>query len=183
MCPLDARTVRAFVLGAVVIAILIGVSAYSIGVTSSNEFCMSCHEMRLVAEQGWMQSKHHSNPKGVVANCVDCHLPAEPVAMLWTKTRDGMKDVFVHYFGNSDPESMNWEELAASARSKISDSSCMKCHKNLTPKGAKIKMIIAHREYLRLKNKRCLDCHKQEFHPWYRKYYGKKLANTKEGGM
>ena len=90
---------------------------------------------------------------------------------MWTKTRDGIKDIYVHFLGVSDPLKMDWNELGESARRKISDSACMKCHKNLTPKGAKIKTIIAHRAYLRMNGrKKCLDCHREEFHGGFKKY-------------
>ena len=56
-------------------------------------------------------------------SCKDCHIPPEIIPMLWTKTRDGAKDIFVHFLGESDPVEMHWSGLGASARSKISDSS------------------------------------------------------------
>jgi len=147
----------------------IGISAVGVHVTSTTSFCMSCHEMRFVAEQGWMHSKHHENPGGVVAGCSDCHVPPELVPKLWVKTRDGLKDTAVHFFGESDPEKMDWDALAASARSKIHESACTRCHGNLTPKGASIKALVAHRENGRMDEpKSCLECHREEFHGRFR---------------
>jgi len=79
---------------------------------------------------------------------------------------------------------MKWIELGESARRKISDSSCLECHRNLTPKGAEIKAIIAHRAYRRLDGeKRCVDCHREEFHGGFRRYlYGTSTARANGGG-
>ncbi len=141
--------------------------------SSSTPFCISCHEMQVVAEQGWMYSPHYSNSSGVVAQCADCHVPPEPLPMVWTKTRDGLKDTFVHLFGESDPRRMDWEALGESARGHIPDSACTRCHENLVPAGASIKMIVAHREAIRLKGeRRCLDCHTKPFHRRYRAHLG-----------
>jgi nitrate/TMAO reductase-like tetraheme cytochrome c subunit len=127
--------------------------------------------MTVIADQGWNRSAHYSNEQGVVAQCKDCHIPPEPVHKFWAKSRDGIKDVVVHTFGESDPYKMHWDKLTVSARRKISNSSCLKCHKNLTPKGAPIKVIVAHRAFLRLNDDRkCLECHRESFHGEYRNY-------------
>jgi len=151
--------------------------------SSKTSFCILCHEMKVVSEQGWKYSSHYSNDQGVVAQCEDCHIPPELFNKLWTKARDGAKDIAVHTFGESDPEKMPWEELAHSARAKISDSACLKCHENLTPKGAKIKTIIAHRAYLRLKGqKKCLDCHREQFHGRFRERLSDNNVTNVDGG-
>lgn len=162
-------------------AMLFGLEA--LHYTGDTRFCMSCHEMRVVGEQGWMLSPHYRNKHGVVAECKDCHIPPETdiFRMLWVKTRDGTKDVYVHMFGESEPHDMDWDSLSLSARSKILDSSCAACHSNITAKGVSIKAIIAHREYGRFKNtsapKRCVDCHTDEFHGEFRRYlFEKKIA-------
>lgn len=133
---------------------------------------MLCHEMQVVGEQGWMHSVHYTNPQGIIAECHDCHIPPELPHMMWVKARDGTKDIAVHLFGESDPHEMDWTALGQSARKKISDSSCMKCHGNMTPQGASIKQIVAHRAYLRLDGlKKCLDCHREEFHGRFREEF------------
>ena len=168
----------------VVITIFFGFgSFFIIEHTGSSKFCMICHEMRIVGEQGWKRSVHYHNPKGIVAECKDCHIPPEIFHMLWTKGRDGTKDIFVHFFGNSESDIMDWRHLQANARRKISDSSCLKCHSNLTPRGTSIKVIIAHRAYERLKgSKKCIDCHKTEFHGEFLKLINNKANVGVNGG-
>lgn len=132
--------------------------------TSSAEFCMVCHEMRWVGEQGWMRSIHYRNDSGVVAGCGDCHIPPSFVPKLWVKARDGTKDVYTHFLGESDIDKMDWGHMSMNARRKIHDTSCKKCHHNLTARGMSLKAIMAHRQYIRYRNKRCLDCHAGQFH-------------------
>ncbi len=144
--------------------------------TSETPFCMSCHEMQFLAEQGWMRSVHYQNPHGVVAECADCHIPPDLVGMVWAKTRDGINDVVVHTFGESDPQRMDWDALGASARSHIHDASCRRCHDNLAPRGAPIAQIVAHTAAQREGGKRCVDCHLQRFHDGFREALATELA-------
>ena len=164
------------------VIVLYSIAAYMASESSKTRFCILCHEMRVVAEQGWKRSSHFSNEQLVVAQCEDCHIPPELAAKIWTKTRDGAIDIAVHMFGESDPNNMHWEELGKKARNKISDSSCMKCHKNLTPKGVPIKVIVAHRAYLRMKDeKKCLECHRKSFHGKHREYISENTGTN--GGV
>ncbi len=157
--------------GFAVAVAVVGITALGLAVTSSPSFCMSCHEMQVVAEQGWMHSKHYNNRGGVVAGCSDCHVPPSLFPKLWVKTRDGLKDVWVHFLGQSDPTKMDWEALGKSARSKIYQSACEKCHQNLEPEGASIKALVAHRENRRAESpKSCLECHVEEFHGRFKQF-------------
>lgn len=174
------RILVVFVVGACAGAGGLAVSAVGIHYTGTPEFCMICHEMRIVGEQGWMKSVHYQNARGITAECKDCHIPPELPHMLWTKVRDGSKDIYHHFLGESTPSRMDWDELRETARGKVSDSACKTCHDNLTPKGAPIKEIIAHRAYLRMDGrKRCVDCHRTEFHGAFKSYI---FAGIKNGG-
>jgi nitrate/TMAO reductase-like tetraheme cytochrome c subunit len=160
---------RAAAVGFALAVVLVGIGAGAVSYTSGAGFCMSCHEMRVVGEQGWMRSKHYHNPNGVVAGCTDCHVPHAIVPKLWVKARDGTQDIAVHLLGTSDPSRMDWDRLAATARGKIYDSSCRRCHSNLTPTGGSLKMVEAHRKYGRTPDaETCLGCHKEEFHGEFR---------------
>lgn len=166
---LSIKKLRPVALGLAVGVVICFSTATALHETSKTSFCISCHEMRVVAEQGWMHSEHYQNEAGVVAGCSDCHVPPEFFPKMWTKTRDGIKDIWVHNFGESDPNRMDWDALALSARAKIYDSACKKCHQDLTPKGASIKTLVAHRENQRLDEpKKCLECHREEFHGKFR---------------
>ncbi len=169
--------------GAVIIIIIYSSATLLTSESSKTRFCILCHEMRIVAEQGWMKSQHFNNDQGVVAQCEDCHIPPELISKIWTKTRDGLKDIAVHVFGESDPLKMPWDDLSRPARSNRSDSSCMRCHKNLTPHGSSIKTIVAHRAYLRMKDKkRCVDCHRTPFHGKFKDQLSVNILTNDHGG-
>lgn len=159
------------------------VFSFAFHASSSTASCITCHEMRVVAEQGWMKSPHYQNAYGVVAECADCHIEPEISSMVWTKVRDGSRDIWVHTFGQSDPVQMDWDELAELARFHSKDSACKRCHNNLTPQGGSIKMIIAHREYLRFQGgKKCVECHRSGFHDRFRQYLQNDVEVTAMNG-
>ena len=65
--------------------------------TSTPGFCASCHEIQF-AVNTWKTSTHANNAHGVVADCMDCHLPAphDTVDFFYTKTMHGLNgDILV----------------------------------------------------------------------------------------
>ena len=44
---------------------------------NTEEFCISCHEMRNTVYQEYMETVHYNNRSGVRATCPDCHVPHE----------------------------------------------------------------------------------------------------------
>jgi cytochrome c-type protein NapC len=50
---------------------------YAMEATNTEEFCISCHEMRNFVFEEYKQSVHYSNRTGVRATCPDCHVPKE----------------------------------------------------------------------------------------------------------
>jgi len=46
----------------------------AIEVTSTNEFCMSCH-IHPAADNAWKKSVHYETKSGYRVGCADCHLP------------------------------------------------------------------------------------------------------------
>lgn len=53
--------------------------------TNTEQFCVSCHEMRDNVYQEIQPTIHFTNRSGVRAICSDCHVPREPGPMLWRK--------------------------------------------------------------------------------------------------
>lgn len=69
------------VLALVVIGMVVGIALIvlphvGIKLTSSTEFCVSCHSMQPVYEE-YKQSAHFQNASGVRAECHDCHIPSD----------------------------------------------------------------------------------------------------------
>ncbi len=144
-----------------VIVVFYSFTVWSVGYTSSAEFCTGCHEM-MESYQAWKTSSHYKNESGVVATCADCHLPTDMISKIKVKIITGSRDSFVHYLG--DPESLDFKELAIKARENISDASCVQCHKNPFPAHLSKGGFIAHRALQRGAEKKCVDCHKNLVH-------------------
>ncbi len=135
---------------------------WSVGFTSSVDFCtVNCHEMVDVYRE-WQASSHYNNDSGVVAECADCHLPRGLLPQLRAKIYHGIKDTLVHYLG--DPDNLDRKHLAESAAARISDASCMACHKNLFPSVLPRGGLLAHSRYQEGEEKKCVSCHRQIVH-------------------
>ncbi len=64
----------------VVIGVFAGVVLWNafagfVAYTNTEEFCISCHEMREFVYKEYTQTVHYSNRTGVRAVCSDCHVP------------------------------------------------------------------------------------------------------------
>ncbi len=109
--------------------------------TSSPEFCNSCHVMNSQHE-AWFMSGLHRNIK-----CVDCHLPNNnPVNHYVWKGIDGARD-FVFFHGNVfvDPISIS------SHGKKVLQANCERCHEGM------VSMI-------KTNDRNCWDCHRRVNH-------------------
>ena len=122
--------VIAFLLGAASALFLLGFTHLSFTFTGTNEFCGRCHEM-LPQVMTWKMSSHSVNTNGVVANCVDCHLPPSGIHHYTYKAYSGFRDVFVHYLGN--PAEVDWEGKKFTKEDYLFEEGCMSCLPDLTP--------------------------------------------------
>ncbi|MGL5282989.1 MAG: NapC/NirT family cytochrome c, partial [Plesiomonas shigelloides] len=76
---LTSPSARWSVLALLIVGIVIGLALIivphvGIKMTSTTEFCVSCHSMTPVYEE-YKQSVHFKNAAGVRAECHDCHIP------------------------------------------------------------------------------------------------------------
>lgn len=135
--------------------------------TNTQQFCISCHEMRDNVYQELTQTAHFTNRSGVRASCPDCHVPHNWTNKIARKVQ-AANEVFGKIFGtiSTRPKFLNKRlELAERewARLKANDSlECRNCHSaasmdftKQTPRAAEI-----HRRYLIAGEKTCIDCHK-----------------------
>ena len=60
---------------------------WSLDMTNSESFCISCHEMKTNIYPEYIASAHFKNAAGVRATCPDCHVPREWVHMVARKIR------------------------------------------------------------------------------------------------
>lgn len=152
-------------LGLVLAFPLFSMTYYTMVRTSTPGFCSSCHEIEW-AYNTWRTSPHVNNARGVVADCMDCHLPAphQTVDFFFSKTLHGAKDVFAHFFGGEYDHAEN----RAKAYASFGNDQCRKCHRNILYLPDKRGAMLAHRAVLYplpgTAQKRCVDCHRNLVH-------------------
>jgi hypothetical protein len=54
-----------------------GAFNWSLELTNTEKFCVSCHEMKTHIFSEYKQSTHYANRTGVRASCPDCHVPRQ----------------------------------------------------------------------------------------------------------
>jgi cytochrome c nitrite reductase small subunit len=138
---------------------------------STAEYCGgNCHQMKS-AYQSWELSAHYANDSGVVAQCVDCHLPAKEKYFrhMAAKTYAGIKDVYKYHFGGEyDPEKTRKRVLEAMPNER-----CLNCHSNLLAKPRSSAARLAHQTVLNPEEDvkpRCVECH-EKLHERERKVF------------
>jgi len=122
--------------GGVIGAGVIVASIFANRYTSTETFCTSCHSMATVAaDPHYLQSAHRTNAAGVLANCADCHVPANNwFVETYSHAVDGVRDGFAEYTGNfSDPAvwAARLPALAQRVRDEMGSEdsiTCRKCH-------------------------------------------------------
>ncbi len=100
--------------------------------TSTTEFCLSCHEMRIMHEE-FTKSIHFRNRSGVRLECGDCHVPRDGLRKYIAKL-EALDDVYAHFIGTIDtPEKFEArrEDMAYTVRAAMKDDhsqACRNCH-------------------------------------------------------
>lgn len=130
--------------------------------TTTEEFCTTCHSMEIVAEP-YRQSAHYRAKSGVRASCGDCHVSEGVFAATWDHFIGG-KDVLNQIFGPNydDPviNALHLPEAAFSARQWFKDrksATCKRCHEKEAIYGSRADTLAIHLEDA--KDKTCIECH------------------------
>jgi cytochrome c-type protein NapC/trimethylamine-N-oxide reductase cytochrome c-type subunit TorC len=155
----------------VVLGIVVGFPVFSMAYytmvrTSTPQFCASCHEIEYAFDT-WKTSTHANNPKGFVADCMDCHLPApeNTFEFFYAKTYHGIKDVVKHF--TMDTDEYDHAKNREKAYEDMDNSQCQKCHRNLLGMSHKRGALLAHKTVLYPRpgyEKQCVDCHDHLVH-------------------
>jgi cytochrome c-type protein NapC len=161
--PLGFLTLGGFVCG----VIFWGGFNTALELTNTEQFCISCHEMRDNVYEELTRTIHFTNRSGVRASCPDCHVPHD-----WTdkiaRKMQASKEVWGHLFGSISARQKFLDErlrLAKHewARLKANDSlECRNCHStiamDLTKQADRAADI--HSRFLLAGEATCIDCHK-----------------------
>jgi cytochrome c-type protein NapC len=158
--------------GAIVAAIF-GVLAWggfnwTMEITNTEDFCISCHEMEQTVYQEYKESIHFKNSSGVKASCPDCHVPRQWIHKVVRKIK-ASNEIFHKILGTIDtPEKFEKHRLEMAERvwavMKETDSrECRNCHSfeamdlESQPKRASRKH---HPTRIAERGETCIDCHK-----------------------
>ena len=135
--------------------------------SSTEQFCIGCHEMRSNVYQEIQPTIHFTNRSGVRAKCSDCHVPKD-----WThkmaRKMQASKEVWGWIFGTIGTREKflaKRRELAERewARFKANDSlECRNCHELVSMDFTRQskRAANAHSTSLAGGEKTCIDCHK-----------------------
>jgi nitrate/TMAO reductase-like tetraheme cytochrome c subunit len=152
----------------VIFAVLVGGFAieFSLEATTTDEFCVSCHEMGDNISGSDEDRLHLVGSGELHGQCADCHLPRAFLPRLRRKLR-ASADVYHHLLGTLDsPESFEARRLQLAqrvwARMKHNDSvECRSCHADLQSARAGAGEIVrAYHERADRNGVGCIDCHK-----------------------
>ena len=160
------KLVLALLVGLMVFSVSVGISgAYVLAYTSTEAFCVSCHEMSYNFAE-YKGTIHDTNRTGVRAICTDCHVPHEPGPLVLAKLK-ATKDLYYTYISPSidTPEKFEAKRAEMAQRvwreMKASDShECRSCHRedkmSLELQTAKAKVRHAK---AKVEGKTCIECH------------------------
>lgn len=134
--------------------------------TNTEEFCISCHEMRDNVYPEYKETIHYSNRTGVRATCPDCHVPKEWGYKMVRKVQ-ASRELWGKMVGTIDtPEKFEAKRLTLARsewkRMKNSDSrECRNCHSFDSMDTEKQKQRGRKQHEMAIAdNMTCIDCHK-----------------------
>lgn len=134
--------------------------------TNTEEFCISCHEMKENVYKEYQDTIHYNNRTGVRATCPDCHVPKDWYHKVIRKIQ-ATNELYHKALGSIDtPEKFEAKRLELArhvwASMKENDSrECRNCHDydsmDYTKQGQRaVKQHIKGFD----EGKTCIDCHK-----------------------
>ena len=134
--------------------------------TNTEQFCISCHEMRDNVYAEYKQTIHYSNRTGVRAVCSDCHVPKDWTHKMIRKVQ-ASRELYGKVMGTIDTkEKFEAKRLELArhewARMKATDSrECRNCHgfESMNTEAQKPRAKKAH-ELGQRDKQTCIDCHK-----------------------
>ena len=135
-------------------------------VTNTEEFCISCHEMRNNSYAEYQQTVHYENRSGVRATCPDCHVPKTWGPKMIRKIR-ASNELWHKFIGSVDtPEKFEKHRLEMAERVwksmiKTDSRECRNCHAFEYIDLTKQEDRAAERHLFGIDNgKTCIECHK-----------------------
>ena len=156
--------------GMVIGATALFAAGASMDATSTDAFCLSCHELEVNIGYEYETMSHARNARGIRVECRDCHLPEPFVPKMQRKMR-AIGEVYHHFAGTIDtPEKFEAHRMTMASRvwDEMIDTDsreCRACHQaelwDLEAQSEKARDL--HTAALR-NGKTCISCHKGVAH-------------------
>lgn len=159
-------------LSTLIVGIILGIALWggfnwTLELTNTEEFCISCHEMRDTPYEELQDTIHFTNRTGVRATCPDCHVPKEWIHKIVRKIQ--ASNELYHHFIVKDvdtPEKFEAKriELARHVWKAMKDTDsreCRNCHDfdSMDFDRQESRAATRHEEAID-NNWTCIDCHK-----------------------
>jgi len=166
-----------------------GALHWAVELSSTESFCISCHEMESTVYEELKGTIHWSNRTGVRATCADCHVPKQWTYKMIRKMQATFNELPKHLMGAMDTRE-KFEakrlELAQNvwAVMKATDSrECRNCHRftsmNLETQRPRAR---GQHEDAVTSGETCIDCHKGIAHKPVHDQLEQPPAEGGEGG-
>ena len=166
------RPSRRWSIGAILVAgfvfgiVFWGGFNWSMEMTNTEEFCISCHEMEANVYREYQDTVHYSNRTGVRATCPDCHVP-DPWIHKMKRKIQASNELWHWMLGTIDTrEKYEAKRLKLATNvwkvMKETDSrECRNCHsfKSMDFVVQEKRSLKAHEKAID-ENMTCIDCHK-----------------------
>jgi cytochrome c-type protein NapC len=143
---------------------------WSMELTNTQTFCISCHEMEQNVFQEYRNTVHFSNRTGVRATCPDCHVPKDWIHKVARKIQ-ATNELYHHFLGTIDTrEAFDAKriELATNvwrAMKKTDSRECRNCHnfEYMDYTKQESRAATRHEEAIS-SGMTCIDCHQGVAH-------------------
>ena len=143
---------------------------WSMELTNTEEFCISCHEMEANVFQEYRNTAHYTNRTGVRATCSDCHVPKTWTHKVARKIQ-ATNELYHNFLGTIDtPEKFKAKRLELATHvwraMKTTDSrECRNCHEfnAMDLSAQENRASNLHSEALNAGGT-CIDCHRGVAH-------------------
>ena len=160
------------VFGVIVVGIVLGIVLWggfnwTLELTNTEEFCVSCHEMEATPYQELQDTIHYANRTGVRATCPDCHVPKEWVHKIVRKIQ-ASNELYHHFIAKDvdTPEKFEAKrfELAKhvwQTMKKTDSRECRNCHDyDSMDFDRQTERSLTRHEDAAEQDLTCIDCHK-----------------------
>ena len=160
------RVLMLLIVGAIGGVVFWGGFNWTVEMTNTETFCISCHEMKENVYEEYTETIHYYNRSGVRAVCTDCHVPKEWVYKMKRKIQ-ASNELYHKFLGSVDtPEKFNAKrlELASHVWTTMKETNsreCRNCHDSESMDfGVQEPRSADRHEEGFDEGKTCIDCHR-----------------------